>query len=562
MTALRFGVDPVLFAKRPDGKPVGEAVLCVQAPSVIEVRLPADLVEGGELVAEGELEPDTGALGTVQPRLLAQKPEPEQSLQPGLPIVVRDGSAAQAQIAAGLAEFRRLFPGALCFRQIVPVDEVITVIQFFRGDEPLSRLMLDDAQKERLDRLWSELRFVSQDAIKIYQIFDQMLGFASQENQTAKVEAWREPIAKQYEAFLKLQKAAEPQQIAALLRWANLAYRRPLSSSEEGDILELYQKLRREKIAHEEALCLVLARVLVAPAFLYRVEQPGAGTEAKPVSDWELASRLSYFLWSSMPDRELLRLAGAGQLKDPHVLAAQARRMIGDARTRALAVEFACQWLEIRDFDKLDEKSERHFPTFDKVRELLYEESVRFFLDLFQRDGSLLELIEADHAFLNEELARHYGISGVTGPAWRRVRRREALWPRWRTGHGHGAGQAVGSVADQSDPARQLAARDAAGRKGAPAAQERAPVARGRGGHRWTHGSAARRAASESLPQCAGCHERIDPFGFALEGFDAIGRWRQRPGRSVGRYPCRAQGRHQDRRRCGAAQLSTYPAQG
>jgi len=525
--ASRFGVDPVLFAKRPDGKPIGQADLCVQAPGVIEARLPADLVEGGEFVVEGELEPEAGTFGTVQPRLFFSKPGPAQSLVPGLPIVARDSSAAKARIEAGLAEFRRLFPGALCFRQIVPVDEVITVIEFFRGDEPLYRLMLDDPRKERLDRLWSELRFVSQDAIKIYQIFDQMLGFASQENQTAKVEAWRKPIADQYEAFLKVLRAAEPPQIEALLRWASRAYRRPLSSSEEGDLLALYQKLRRDKIVHEDAFRLVLARVLVAPAFLYRVEQPGAGTAANPVSDWELASRLSYFLWASMPDRELLRLAGEGRLKDPNVLTAQARRMIGDDRARALAIEFACQWLEIRDFDKLDEKSERHFPTFAQVRDLLYEESVRFFLDLYQRDGSLLELIEADHAFLNEALARHYGVPGVSGPEWRRV---DGVKRYSRGGVlGMGTILAKQSGASRTSPILRgnwlletlLGEKLPRPPKNVPRLPEDEAV---------TDGLTVRQLVERhrSAAQCAGCHERIDPFGFALEGFDAIGRLRDK----------------------------------
>jgi hypothetical protein len=525
--ASRFGVDPALFARRPDGKPIGPEDLCVQAPSVIEIRLPADLVEGGELVVDGELEPEIAGRGSVQPLLLSSRPNPTEGIVPGLPIVARAGSASRARIEAGLAEFRRLFPGALCFRQIVPVDEVITVIQFFRGDEPLDRLMLDNSQKDRLDRLWGELHFVSQDAIKIYQIFDQMLGFASQENQTAKVEGWRKPIAEQYEAFLKVVRASEPRQIEALLRWTARAYRRPLSSAEAGDLAALYQKLRQQQIGHEEAFRLVLARVLVAPAFLYRVEQPGAGTEAKPVSDWELASRLSYFLWASMPDQALLRLAGGGRLRDPNVLAAQARRMIGDGRARALAIEFACQWLEIRDFDKLDEKSERHFPTFAGVRSLLYEESVRFFLDLFQRDGSLLELIECDHAFLNEALARHYGIPGVTGPEWRRV---DGVKRYGRGGVlGMGTILAKQSGASRTSPILRgnwlletlLGERLPRPPKNVPRLPEDEAA---------TDGLTMRQLVEKhrSAAQCAGCHERIDPLGFALERFDAIGRLRDK----------------------------------
>src|SRR5205085_11254334 len=113
--------------------------------------------------------------------------------------------------------------------------------------------------------------------------------------------------------------------------------------------------------------------------------------------------------------------AAAGKLHEPDQLVAQSRRMLTDPRVRRLATEFACQWLHIYDFDSLDEKSERHFPTFTALRGDMYEEAIRFFTDLFQRNGSVLEIWDADHTFVNEALAKHYGIAGVTGPDWRRV---------------------------------------------------------------------------------------------------------------------------------------------
>ena len=119
----------------------------------------------------------------------------------------------------------------------------------------------------------------------------------------------------------------------------------------------LYRKLREEEIPHDQAIRLTLARVLVAPAFLYRAETPGAGDAPAPVNDWELATRLSYFLWSSAPDLELRAVAASGKLRNPDVLAAQARRMIKDPRARRLATEFACAWLHIYDFYELDRKS-------------------------------------------------------------------------------------------------------------------------------------------------------------------------------------------------------------
>ena len=434
--------------------------------------------------------------------------------------------------------------------------------QFFRADEPFARLMLGDVDRARLDRLWDELHYVSQDGIRVYQNLDQMLGFASQEGQTAKVEGWRKPITAAYEAAVKVQAASEPKQIDALLAFAARAYRRPLRDREKDELRSLYERLRGEKLGHDDAMRLVLARILVSPAFLYRVERPGAGTEATPVSDWELASRLSYFLWASMPDAELTRLAAAGRLHDPDVLAAQARRMVRDEKARGLATEFACQWLEIRDFDTHDEKSERHFPTFAQVRPDLYEEAVRFFADLFARDGSILELIDNDYTFLNEALAKHYGIPGVAGPEWRRVDGIRA--------HGRGGVLALGAIlAKQSGASRT------------------SPVLRGNWlletllGERLpkppknvpqlpddeasTDGLTVRQLVEKhrSAAACAACHSRIDPFGFALEAYDPIGRLRQeRPGRPAGRHPRRAEGRHPVRRARWAEELPEDPAAG
>src|SRR5262249_50302747 len=147
-----------------------------------------------------------------------------------------------------------------------------------------------------------------------------------------------------------------------------------------------------------------------APPFLYRVEAPGPGSRQQPVSDFELASRLSYFLWSSLPDDELRSVAAASRLHETGTLLAQARRMLRDDKIRRLATELACQWLQVYDFDHLDEKSERSFPTFRKLRGAMYEESIRFFTDVFQSNRTVLDILDADSTFLNQELAEHYRI--------------------------------------------------------------------------------------------------------------------------------------------------------
>src|SRR5207244_2953354 len=221
-----------------------------------------------------------------------------------------------------------------------------------------------DAQKAKLDRLWDELRYVSQDALTLVDAFEQLWQFATQDADPSKFEPMRKPINDRAAAFRQHLIDTRPAHVEAVLEFADRAYRRPLTDGEKAELRGLYRKLGEQEIPHDESIRLMLARVLVGPAFLYRAEKPVPGKDQGPVSDWELASRLSYFLWSSQPDAELRQVAAAGRLHDTDTLIAQTTRMLRDPRTRRLATEFACQWLHIDDFDHLDEKSERHFPTF------------------------------------------------------------------------------------------------------------------------------------------------------------------------------------------------------
>jgi hypothetical protein len=541
-----WGLDPALFGRHPDGRAVESASLCVRAPAVVEIRVPADLAEGREFVTAGSLDTETGTEGSVQIQVLTTKPDENIGLRPSpvtqtnvggpwtsdnrrvshaTPIVVAEASAARRRIERGFDAFRDLFPAALCYTKIVPVDEVVTLTLFHREDEHLRRLMLDDEQAAKLDRMWDELHYVSHDAIELVDAFEQLWQYATQDADPKVFEPLRQPIYDRAAAFRKLLSETEPQHLDALFEFAARAYRRPLTDAETSDLRALYRRLREQEIPHDEALRLTLARVLVSPAFLYRVEQPGPGAEPAPVSDWELASRLSYFLWSSLPDAELREVAASGRLHEPGGLAAQTRRMLRDPRVRRLATEFACQWLHIYDFDSLDEKSERLFPTFADLRGAMYEESIRFFTDLFQRDGSVLEILDADHTFLNEALARHYGIPGVTGPEWRRVDGAR------RFARGGILAQAT-TLAKQSGASRTspilrgnwisevlLGEKLPRPPKDVPQLPDTAPAG-------LTERQLIEKHSSD--PACAKCHARIDPLGFALESFDAIGRFRER----------------------------------
>ena len=544
-----WGLDPSLFGNRPGFAPIDEASFGVHAPAIVTVRLPAELAAGCELVATGVLDKVEGAEGTVQLAVVAGKPTGGTGLHPSeaistlasgmwsannqktsyaTPIIVNEGGASRKRIEAAFDDFRSLFPAALCYTKIVPVDEVVTLTLFHREDDQLARLMLDDSQRAGLDRLWDELHFVSRDALTLVDAFAQLLEYASQDADPKVFEPMRKSIDARAAAFRKHLLDAEPKHLAALVDFAGRAYRRPLTAAESKEIFDLYGRMRAEEIPHDEAIRLSIARLLVAPAFLYRVEKPVPGAGQGPVSDWELASRLSYFLHASQPDEELRQVAASGHLHEPDVLVAQARRMIRDGRTRRLATEFACQWLHIADFDHLDEKSERHFPTFLGLRGAMYEESTRFFTDLFQDDGSVFGILDADHTFLNEALAKHYGIPFEgQGSDWRRVDGVK------KYGRGGILGQAT-TLAKQSGASRTsptlrgnwisevlLGERLPRPPKGVPILPEDETA---------TDGLTVRQLVEKhsSDASCTVCHERIDPFGFSLEGFDAIGGRREK----------------------------------
>ena len=521
----------------------GAATLKTKAPSSIEIRIPAALAKGADFVVTGRLASKTE--GSVQMQALTENPATGQGLVAGksesaqktgawsdnnlvtqhsAPFIVNDGSEARKHFETAFDDFRALFPIALCYTRIVPVDEVVTLTLFHREDDHLKRLMLDEEQSAELDRMWNELRFVSESPLKQVDVFEQLWQFATQDAKPAAFEPMREPIMRGAEEFRKLVVDVEPKHVQAVLDFAPRAWRRALANAEQNELRALYQKLRKQELPHASAVRMLFARVLVAPVFLYRGEKPAPGPKAAPVNDTELATRLSYFLWSSAPDEELRALAASGKLHEPDILAAQARRMMKHANVRRLATEFGCQWLHVRDLETLDEKSERHFPTFVSLRGAMQEEAVRFFTDLFQADCSVLSLLDADYSFMNRDLAKHYGIE-LKSDDWQRV---DGLREQGRGGLlAFAATLAKQSGASRTSPILRgnwlsevvLGEKLPRPPKGVPVLPEEAPQG-------LTERQLIERHSSDTA--CVKCHQRIDPFGFALEGFDAIGRARSK----------------------------------
>jgi hypothetical protein len=269
----------------------------------------------------------------------------------------------------------------------------------------------------------------------------------------------------------------------------------------------------------------------MSPWFWYRVDLVPTADERRPLTDFELANRLSYFLWSSMPDRELRDLAAAGRLRDPDVLVAQARRMLQGEAAEALAIEFAANWLDFRRFGQHNSVDRERYPQFtDSLRQAMFEEPVRFFVDLIRRDGSVLEFLEAEHTFVNTELAAHYGLEPLAAPAsesadgWYRVavadRQRGGLLPM-------AVFQTANSPGLRTSPVKRgyWVARRLLGERIPPPPpdvpelpadeQDLGPLT-----------LAAALAKHRDHPACASCHERFDSLGLALENFDPIGQWR------------------------------------
>jgi len=439
------------------------------------------------------------------------------------------------------------------------------VMGYFRDDTPLMELILDDKGRKELDRLWEEFDFIADFTTRtwvqyyfnqsgevqgkgresgtarpsdkdvsaspiIFGLRDAYLAKAAPSNNPVAMEAIREHFQRVNDTIRTVERTrveAEPHHLDALLIFAARAYRRPLSRAEHDDILAYYHSLRdKSGLTHEEAIRDSIVSVLMSPKFCYRVdliENSISGTApVQPLSGFALASRLSYFLWSSMPDDELLAHAKSGDLQKPAVLIAQAHRMLKDDKASGLAIDFAGNWLDFRRFEEHNAVDRMRFPEFDNdLREAMFQEPVRFIEDVIHRDRSILDMLYANDTFVNPVLAKHYGISKISGADWIHV---EDARP-----YGRGGLLPMSVFLTQNAPGLRTS-----------------PVKRGY----WV----ARRVLGETIPpppatvpelphdesksdrplremlakhrenpSCAGCHARFDSFGLAFEGYGPVG---------------------------------------
>lgn len=315
-----------------------------------------------------------------------------------------------------------------------------------------------------------------------------------------------------------------------IAQFAKRAFRRPVTDEEVDGLLPIYDLAAEEPAPFERGLQYALSAVLASPSFLFRIENDPPGAEAGqiyPINEYELATRLSYFLWSSMPDEELFALADRGELRTN--LDSQVTRMLTDPKAKALVENFGGQWLQTRRLESFSPDPER-FPEFDDaLRKAMQQETEQFFASIMREDRSVLEFIDADYTFLNERLAKLYGVEGVTGEEFRRVELGGS--PR-----GGGVLTQASVLAITSNPTRTSPVK-----RGKwimeqilgtppPPPPPNVPELDSPEGMKLVGSLRERMVQHRENAVCASCHEHMDTLGFGMENFDAIGKWRDKDG--------------------------------
>ncbi|MFK8112268.1 MAG: DUF1592 domain-containing protein, partial [Rubripirellula sp.] len=455
---------------------------------------------------------------------------------------------------------------------------------YFRDDAPLVDLMLDESQQRELDRLWLELDFVASAPMRQYagflwfdrtdsaflrdREFDRYRAEDKDCISAAKVSGLAEAyynkaeraganekalkairfyftdMSNTFRRLESLRLEAEPRQLDAVVQFAQRAYRRPLSKQEADSIRSFYRAMRHDdELTHEDAIRDCVTSVLMSPHFCYRIDLPGnadrdpaSEPSVQPLGDYAIASRLSYFLWSSMPDDELLELAKQGRLHDHDVMVQQMRRMLGDDRVSGFLTEFAGNWLDFRRFTQHNGVDRDRFPTFtDDLRQAMAEEPIRFFRDLIARDGSVLEFLYADHTFVNGVLADHYGLTYPDGTPDRFGQSIDG-WIRFDQANHFGRGGLLpmavfltnNSPGRRTSPVKRgnwLIKRMLGEQVPAPPASvPDLPSDEAQLGGLTLRETLARHRQDDAF---AGCHNRIDSMGLVFEGYGPVGELRE-----------------------------------
>ncbi len=477
------------FGKDPRGKTAKPDAIVVQAPVVITLPLPP---EATGFRAGGKLDIDTpeADLASVQWKAVIGTPPDPTKVMPGVLTVWKVGSTATRKLGHEFGVMKVAFPDESLRR----LEEISR--NFQRGGKAASVYYLSDPQltalispeqKTRWERMMIDWKFVRDPRLNPQQAKD-----------------WDEAVKRHLADF------------------ATRAWRRPLTGDESTQIAKLYDDARARELDRESSGREVLVRLLVSPKFLFKLEDASEPGERK-LSAWELATRLSYFMWASTPDATLRAAAADGSLLQPEVLARETRRMLRDWRANGLAQEFAGQWLKFNGFVANANIDAKKFPEFTpELRRDMYRETFDFFTHVIREDRPVGEIVGADYTFLNDRLATFYGIPGVQGGEFRKVN----VAPYHRGGVlGMGTVLTKNSYPHRTSPVLRgnwlLTA--VLGLPTPPPPNDVPKLDDSVSAASTLRQRLERHRADKN---CATCHDRIDPLGFALEGFDPIGRAR------------------------------------
>ena len=314
-----------------------------------------------------------------------------------------------------------------------------------------------------------------------------------------------------------------------LARIASRAFRRPASNDEVRRLVALAAQVRKDGGSYEESIQVGIQAILVSPHFIFKVERPrtpDASGKMPPVSDYELATRISYFLWSSMPDDELLLMAHRGQLRDSTKLLSKVGRMIKDSRSNRFVESFASQWLQLRNLDNVDPDTRLFRSYKEELRPLMRRETLTFFAAVMRDNQPVTTLLDADFSYMNEPLAKYYGIHNVRGDQFRRVSLKGTTRGGLLT---HASVLTVTSNPTRTSPVKRgkWVLDNLLNTPPPPAPADVPELEKGK-----LVGTLRERMEQHRAnPACAACHDVMDPLGFALENFNAVGLWRTHDGR-------------------------------
>ena len=423
-------------------------------------------------------------------------------------------------------------------------DDYVNWVKYIRGYRFVWNHLLPDDQRVRLDNAWNDVyasfpyhdnylrllgekfkydlkgkKMADMTPAAMAALPDQMRGYVA-------------PLRQAWEGMMAAQAAAKPRHIEDCIRFASRAWRRPLTEAEKQSLRAFFVKTQEADPDHDhvKAIRAVIARILVAPQFLYKVELTSQSSAPRPLTNWEMASRLSYFLWSSIPDDELRRAAAAGELVTSLGLQKQVKRMLADPKARRLSTEFFGQWLGFYHFDQYKGVDTGRYPEFtDEVKTAMYDQAVSFFEHIVRTNRPVSDILYADYDYLNKPLAKYYGLSKEitsTGPV-------ELVENATALNRGGvlrlGAVLSTTSAPLRTSPVKRgdWVLRRILGTPTPPPPPDAGTIPsddKNFGGLSVKE----RMAAHKRNATCATCHTRIDPLGFPLEHYDSTGRWRDK----------------------------------